>query len=89
MEKLEQLKKEMLDAREVYDVFVRNNSRELTEEEKQRNQESVSFGIGAEKSEPRILELTLEKIDEMNSIQKKMKDTHSAFVEEYMKTNKK
>ena len=33
-EKLEQLKKEMLNAREAYKTFMSNSSRELTEEEK-------------------------------------------------------
>ncbi len=89
MEKLEQLKKEMLDAIEVYKTFKTNNSRELTEDEKRNEPQYPTFGMGVEQSETRMFELTKENVDEMKKLEQNMRDTHSAYVEEYMKSNQK
>ena len=83
MEKLEQLKKEMLDAKEAYETFKTNNSRELTEEEK-RNEPQYPTFIGVEQSEIRMFELTKDIVDEMRRLEQNMRDTHSAYVKEYM-----
>lgn len=83
MEKLEQLKKEMLDAKEAYETFKTNNSRELTEEEKRNEPQHPTF-IGVEQSETRMLELTRENADEMMKLEQNMRDTHSAYIKEYM-----
>jgi hypothetical protein len=89
MEKLEQLKKEMLDARESYETFKTNNSRELTEDEKRNEPQHPTFGMGVEQSEMRIFELTKEHIDEMRKLEQNMRDTHSAYVKEYMDSKQK
>ena len=88
MEKLEQLKKEMLDAKEAYETFKTNNSRELTEDEK-RNEPQHPIFIGVEQSETRMFELTKDKVDEMRKLEQKMQDTHSAYVKEYMNSKQK
>ncbi len=61
MEKLEQLKKEMLDAREAYETFKTKNSRELTEDEKRNKPQHPTFGMGVEQSEMRIQKKMLMK----------------------------
>ena len=71
MEKLEQLKKEMLDAKEVYETFKTNNSRELTEEEKRNEPQHPTF-IGVEQSETRMFELTKDNVDEMRRLEQNM-----------------
>jgi len=81
MEKLEQLKKEMLDAKEAYDTFKTNNSRELTEEEKRKESQHLTF-IGVKESETRVFELTKDNIDEMRKLEQNMRDTHSDYVSE-------
>lgn len=83
MEKLEQLKKEMLDAKEAYETFKTNNSRELTEGEKRNEPQRPTF-IGAEQSVIRMFELTKDNVDEMRKLEQNMKDTHSAYVKQYM-----
>jgi hypothetical protein len=88
MEKLEQLKKEMLDAKEAYETFKTNNSRELTEDEK-RNVSRYPTFIGVEQSEPRMFKLTKDKVDEMRKLEQIMRDTHSAYVKEYMRSKQK
>ena len=89
MEKLEQLKKEMLDAREAYETFKTNNSRELTEDEKRNEPQHTTFGNGVEQSETRMFELTKDNVDEMRIIEQNMQDTHSAYVMEYMNSKQK
>jgi hypothetical protein len=81
MEKLEQLKKEMLDAKEAYDTFKTNNSRELTEEEKRKESQHPTF-ISVKESETRVFELTKDNIDEMRKLEQNMRDTHSDYVSE-------
>lgn len=88
MEKLEQLKKEMLDAKEAYETFITNNSRELTEEEKRNEPQHPTF-IGVEQSETRMFELTKENVEEMRKLQQNMRDTHSTYVMEYMNSKQK
>jgi hypothetical protein len=88
MEKLEQLKKEMLDAKEAYETFKTNNSRELTEEEKRNEPQHPTF-IGVEQSETRMFELTKENVEEMRKLQQNMRDTHSTYVMEYMNSKQK
>lgn len=83
MEKLEQLKKEMLDAKEAYRAFIKTNSRELTVEEKHNEPQHPTF-ISVEQSERRMFELTKEIVDEMRRLEQNMRDTHSAYVKEYM-----
>ena len=81
MEKLEQLKKEMLDARELYETFKTNNS----EEEKTNQPQTPSFGFGIlENSETRVFELTKDKLDEMKQLELRMKETHKNYVEYLM-----
>jgi hypothetical protein len=87
MEKLEQLKKEMLDAKEAYDTFKTNNSRVLTEEESNELQFPI-FGMGVEQSETRMFELIKENFDEMRRLGQNMKDTHSVYVKKYMNNTK-
>lgn len=85
MEKLEQLKKEMLDARELYETFKTNNSRDLTEVEKTNQPQTPSFGFGTiENSETRVFELTKDKLDEMKQLELRMKETHKNYVEYLM-----
>jgi len=88
MEKLEQLKKEMLDAKEAYETFKTNNSRELTDEEKRNEPQHPTF-IGVEQSEARVFELTKDNVDEMRKLEQNMRDTHSAYVKEYMNSKQK
>jgi len=89
MEKLEQLKKEMLNAKEAYETFKTNNSRELTEDEKRNEPKHPTFGMGVEQSETRMFELTKENVDEMRRLEQNMRDTHSAYVKEYMNSKQK
>jgi len=56
----------------------------LTEEEKKNEPKYRTFGIGAEQSETRMFELTKEKLYEMKQLEQNMRDTHSAYVKEYM-----
>lgn len=86
MKKLEQLKKEMLDAREAYETFKINNSRELTECEKRNEPQHPTF-ISVEQSEIRMFELTKEIVEQMSKLEENMRDTHSAYVKEYMNSN--
>lgn len=88
MEKLEQLKKEMLDAKEAYETFKTNNSRELTEDEK-RNEPHHPIFIGVEQSETRMFELTMDSVDEMRKLEQNMRDTYSAYVKEYVNSKQK
>ena len=88
MEKLEQFKKEMLDAKEAYETFKTNNSRELTEDEKRNEPQHPTF-IGVEQSETRMFELTKDNVDEMRKLEQNMRDTHSAYVKEYMNSKQK
>ncbi len=89
MEKLEQLKKEMLDARELYETFKTNNSRDLTEEEKTNQPQTPSFGFGTlENSETRVFELAKDKLDEMKQLELRMKETHKNYVEYLMESKK-
>jgi hypothetical protein len=88
MEKLEQLKKEMLDAKEAYKTFKTNNSRELTEDEKHNELQHLTL-IGVEQSETLMFELTKDNIDEMRKLEQNMRDTHSAYVKEYMNSKQK
>jgi len=89
MKNLEQLKKEMLDAKEAYETFETNNSRELTEEEKRNEPQYPTFGMGVEQSETRMFELTKENVDEMRKLEQNMRDTHSTYVKEYMNSKQK
>lgn len=84
MEELKKLKKDMFDAKEAYETFKTNNSRELTEEEK-RNEPQYSTFIGVEQSETMMFELTKENVDEMRILEQNMRDTHSAYVKQYKK----
>lgn len=88
MEKLEQLKKEMLDAKEAYETFKTNNSIELTEDEKRNEPQHPTF-IGVEQSEIRMFELTKENVEEMRKLEQNMRDTDSAYVKEYMNSKQK
>jgi hypothetical protein len=89
VEKLEQLKKEMLDARQSYESFKQENSRELTEEEKSNESQTPSFGFDIiENSETRVFELTKDKLDEMKQLELIMKETHKNYVE-YLMVSKK
>lgn len=87
MDKLEQLKKEMLDAKEAYEKFKTNNSRELTEEEKCNESHQAIF-IGVEELEPRMFELTKDSLDEMKELEQNVQDTHSAYIKEYVAQHK-
>jgi hypothetical protein len=88
MEKLEQLKKEMLDAKEAYETFKTNNSRELTEDEKHNELQHPTL-IGVEQSETLMFELTKDNIDEMRKLEQNMRGMHSAYVKEYMNSKQK
>ena len=88
MEKIEQLKKEMLDTKETYETFKTNNSRELTEDEKVNEPQQPTF-IGVEQSETRMFELTKDNVDEMRKLEQNMRDTHSVYVKEYMNSKQK
>jgi hypothetical protein len=89
MEKLEQLKKEMLDARKSYETFKQQNSRELTDEERSNEPQTSSFGFGVlENSETRVFELTKDKLDEMKQLELRMKETHKNYVEYLMESKK-
>lgn len=88
MEKIEQLKKKMLNAREAYEIFKMNNSRELIEEEKCNEPQHSTFGMGVVKSETRMFELTKDNIDEMRRLEQNMRDTHSAYVNEYVNSKR-
>jgi len=83
MEKLEQLKKEMLAAKEAYKTFQTNNSRELTEDEKRVEPQHPTF-IGVEQSERRMFDLTNDNVVEMRKLEQNMRATHSDYVKEYM-----
>lgn len=88
MVKLEQLKKEMLNAKEAYETFKINNSRELTKDEKSNEPQQPTF-IGVEQSEMRMFELTKENIDEMRKLEQDMKNTYYIYVKEYMNSKQK
>ena len=88
METLEQLKKEMLDAREEYKTFMQNNSRELTGDEKRNEPQHPTF-IGNEQSETRMFELTKENIDQMRILEQNMRDTHSKFLQAWIDSKQK
>jgi len=78
----------MLDAKEAYETFKTNNSRELTDEEKRNEPQHPTF-IGVEQSEARVFELTKDNVDEMRKLEQNMRDTHSAYVKEYMNSKQK
>jgi len=89
MEKLEQLKKEMLDDRQSYETFKQQNSRELTDEERSNEPQTPSFGFGVlENSETRVFELTKDMLDEMKQLELRMKETHKNYVEYLMESKK-
>jgi chromatin segregation and condensation protein Rec8/ScpA/Scc1 (kleisin family) len=84
VEKLDELKKAMMDAVEEYKAFMINNSRELKEEEKAK-QTSVPYIVGdIENSEERVFVLTIEILDEFRRLEKNMRDTQSAYAKEYI-----
>jgi len=78
----------MLDAKEAYETFKTNNSRELTDEEKRNEPQHPTF-IGVEQSEARVFELTKDNVDEMRKLEQNMRDTHSAYVKVYMNSKQK
>ena len=89
MEKLERLKKEMLDARQSYETFQQQNSRKLTDEERSNEPQTPSFSFGIlENSETRVFELTKDKLDEMKQLELRMKETHKNYVEYLMGSKK-
>lgn len=87
MDKLEQLKKEMLDARELYETFKTKNSRDLTEGEKINQPQTPNF-IGLGNSEIKVFELTKDKLDEMKQLELRMKETHKNYVKYLMEPKK-
>ncbi len=89
MKKLEQLKKEMIDAKEAYKIFIESNSRRRTYEDTlYQIKETVFFGPAVECSEPRIFNLTEEDLNKFHRLEQNVKDTHSAYIKEYMNSNK-
>jgi len=60
----------------------------LTEDENNESQHPT-FGMGVDQSETRIFELTKDNVDEMRKLEQNMRDTHSAYVKEYMNSKQK
>lgn len=92
MEKnLEQLRKEIWDAKEAYDTFIKNNSQELTEEEIKSIKEPPSFTGGVEVGQAKRLkfELTRENMNEYIELGERVNNTQRAFAKEYVKQFKK
>lgn len=85
MTKLEQLKSDMLNAKEAYDVFKTNNSRELTDEEKIDQKKYPTFiGVNEEpQEEPRMMELTKDNLSEWRKLERQMIDAQKAYITEY------
>jgi hypothetical protein len=77
MKTLEELRKEMIDVKRVYDKFISDNSRELTDEEKINDPDYPIFGD--DESEPRMFELTNDKLIEFNNLYKKMESARKKF----------
>lgn len=84
MNKLEQLKKEMVNARKAYEDFKINFSRELTEEESKDT--DIFIGV---KSTTRMFELKEKDFNEMKRLEKNMNNTYKSFIEEYRKNDNK
>lgn len=91
MEKLEQLKLEMIQAREAYEKFQENNSRELTQEEKENQKDCPQFigMVSTTNSETRMFELTEDNYEEYRQVYEKMNETRNDFLREYTGQNKK
>ena len=89
MGRLEELKKEMLAARDLYETFQTKISRSLTEEEKTNLPQTPKF-IGVEYSEIRMFELTKDRLEEIKQLELNMKEAQRKYVEYLMsKENKK
>jgi hypothetical protein len=68
MKTLEELKNDLREANQVYEKFRRDNSRELTAEEKKKDPDyPIMKKI---ETKPHVFELTADKLDEFNSIHK-------------------
>lgn len=87
MNKIEQLKTDMLNAKKTYDAFKTNNSRELTDEEKIDQKKYPTFiGVNEEpQEEPRMMELTKANLSEWRKLERQMIDTQKAYITEYQK----
>lgn len=87
--KIEQLKKEMLDAIEEYEAFKMKNSRKLTKEEKRNRSQDQQLEIHVVPSDVKILELTKENFYELRRLEQNMKNTHSDYLKEYLNSRQK
>lgn len=69
MTKLEKLKQEYFDAKQACDEFQNENSRSLTNEEKKQSDQMATFGFPCVVEEPKMLELTIDKLEEMKKLE--------------------
>lgn len=91
MEKLEKLRQEMLEARDLYKKFIEDHSRPMTAEERQKKSvlsDGNGEALGEQVSGPETYLLwlkTKEDIEEMQKLETNMNETHLAFVGEFKK----
>ena len=83
MTRLEELKKEMVDALEAYELFKLNNSRELTEDEKENEPQYSTFS--GDYVDTQIMELTRDKTIELVRLEQNVRNTQSAYIKELKK----
>jgi hypothetical protein len=80
MTRLEELKKEMVDALEAYELFKLNNSRELTEDEKENEPQYSTFS--GDYADTQIMELTRDKTIELVRLEQNVRNACNAYVKE-------
>lgn len=78
MEKLEQLKKEMEDAKKAFDDFKLKHTREMTDKEKTKNPKSKTTTM---------LEINKEDMEEYHKLEQLMRETHGDYIREFINTN--
>ena len=77
MKTFEELKQDFFDASQAYQNFIKENSRELTDEEKLNDPD---YPILSEiETKPYMFELTVDKLDEFNTLHKILEAARKKF----------
>lgn len=88
MEKLIKLKEAFSKAKDDYESFMSEVSRELTDEEKEEysNSSTPTF-LNCETSEPKMIELTIESAEKMQELESNIRNTQKEYFDEYKKNH--
>lgn len=85
MKDIEQLRKDMMNARKEYQNFMDSNSRNLTEEEKM-NEKKSGFFVGCdnfqENEHEKLFTLTTGNFNQYREVVNKMRETEKLYIEE-------